>query len=78
MVGASFSGRKQEKESVMHSPTLAGRPLASHHNGHRLHHSPLRDLHAHLRGWARPENLVASCSLGLLVLTVLALLFQAV
>ena len=62
----------------MHSPTLVGRSLNSYHNGHHLHHSRLRELHAHLRGWARPENLVASFSLGLLVLTVLALACQAI
>ncbi len=57
----------------MHTPTI-GTTVVEHHSHH---HTLLRDLHAHLRGWSRWENLVASFSLGVIVLTVLALLYQS-
>jgi hypothetical protein len=53
----------------MHGPTVF------HPQTH--HRSPVRDLDAHLRGWSRSENLLATFSLAVLVSSVLALLYQA-
>jgi hypothetical protein len=69
--------KNEEKESAMHAPTLIRRAFAQQHEEHLRHRSTLRNLHAHLRGWARGENLVASLSLAAIVLIVLALVYQA-
>ncbi len=61
----------------MHAPTLVHRPFAQQHEDHPRHRSALRNLHAHLRGWQRSENLLASLSLAAIVLIVLVLLYQA-
>lgn len=61
----------------MHAPTLIHSSLPQQHDERPLHRSALGDLHAHLRGWARGENLVASLSLAAIVLIVLVLVYQA-
>jgi hypothetical protein len=77
MLGALFSLRKQEKKvSAMQSPTVIRRPFV--HTGHgSRQHGTLRKLHAHLRGWARSENLMATFSLVTLVTIVLVLVYQS-
>jgi hypothetical protein len=69
---------ESKKESAMQTLTHVGSPLVPHHDVHLLQHTTLRRLHAHLRGWSRPENLVASVSLLVVVMTVLALLCEAI
>jgi hypothetical protein len=61
----------------MHAPSLMQRPVFQRSEQRPHHHSILRKLHAHLRGWARSENLMASFSLALLVTIVLVLVYQA-
>lgn len=62
----------------MHAPTLTNQRLDQSRRGHVHHRSFLRNLHAHLRGWSRNENIVATFSLVVLVTTVLILLSQAI
>jgi hypothetical protein len=61
----------------MHAPTLTNQLLDHARRGHVHHRSFVRNLQAHLRGWSRNENIVATFSLTVIVTTVFILLSKA-
>jgi hypothetical protein len=61
----------------MHAPILSHRSFGHVQHSHVHHRSFLRILQAHLRGWSRNENIVATFSLAFIVTTVLILLSRS-
>jgi hypothetical protein len=62
----------------MQTSSVVVTPFGRQTNGHFGHRRPFRALHWTVREWARGENLVATFSLALLVMTVLVLIYQSI